>query len=126
MPDVTFPYFVFHRRRDIEVECGLILAGLLLVNEPREKKMRKKLEQTIGQIIEQLTEVVAKDPNHGLIFGWSGGRKPANAVDTSDDSIMGAWAKDRLSIEVRVDPRSDGLMRIDSDTLRQLGLIKEH
>jgi hypothetical protein len=44
MPDVTFPYFVFRRRRDIEIECGLILAGLLLVGEPRKKKMRKKLE----------------------------------------------------------------------------------
>jgi hypothetical protein len=40
--------------------------------------------------------------------------------------MMGAWAKDRLSIEVRIDPRSAGRMRIDSDLLRQFGLIKEH
>jgi hypothetical protein len=34
---------------------------------------------------------------------------------------MAAWARNRLVIEVRVDPRSDGLMRVDSDLARQLG-----
>jgi hypothetical protein len=33
---------------------------------------------------------------------------------------MASWAKDRLSIAVRIDPRNDGLLRIDSDMARQL------
>jgi hypothetical protein len=39
---------------------------------------------------------------------------------------MANWAKTRIVIEVRVDPRNDGKVRIDSDTLRQMGVIKEH
>ena len=49
--------------------------------------------------------------------------KPINAVDTKDDALMAAWAKGRLKISVRVDPRSSNHgLRIDSDMLRQMGL----
>jgi hypothetical protein len=47
--------------------------------------------------------------------------RPPNADDIiSNDELMAPWAKDRLTIAVRVDPRKAGLLRIDSDMARQL------
>jgi hypothetical protein len=37
-----------------------------------------------------------------------------------DDALMASWAKDRLVIVIRVDPRSDEYLRIDSELMRQL------
>jgi hypothetical protein len=51
--------------------------------------------------------------------------RPPNAIDTSNDEIMAAWVARLLVIGVRVDPRKpDGFMRLDSDTLSQMGLLK--
>ena len=47
-----------------------------------------------------------------------------NAVDVDNDALMASWAKERVVIGVRVDPRNDGYLRIDSDALLQMGLVK--
>jgi len=62
-------------------------------------------------------------PADAVIYAWHGGRRPDNAAD---DAAIERWAKTRLTIAVRIDPRDDGRVRIDSDMLRQAGLIKEH
>lgn len=56
------------------------------------------------------------------MIGWHGGAAPENAVDTGDDAIMSAWAARSLAIAVRIDPREDGFLRLDSDALAQMGL----
>jgi hypothetical protein len=43
-----------------------------------------------------------------------------------DDALMAAWAQRRVVIAVRIDPRADGMVRLDSDIARQLGLVREH
>jgi len=63
-------------------------------------------------------------PVDALVFGWHGGSKPPNAVDTSNDLIMGAWAAKSVGIVVRIDQRNDGFVRFDSDVLRQMGILK--
>ena len=64
-----------------------------------------------------------KDGAKGKLGLLSSAGKPINAVDTKDDALMAAWAKGRLKISVRVDPRSSNHgLRIDSDMLRQMGL----
>lgn len=44
----------------------------------------------------------------------------------NSDEAQTNWAKDRLTIAVRVDPRDDGKVRMDSDLVWQLGLVKQH
>ena len=88
---------------------------------PRPKGMRREAQS----IVRRLTKTAQSGllPDDGMAFGWRGGREPVNAVDTDDDTLMAAWAKDRLCIVVRVDPREEtGVPRIDSDVLRQFGL----
>jgi hypothetical protein len=120
----VYPMFVFSRQHDIELETGLLLAGWLLVDLPRKKKPKRRHQQMIVEIVRLLTDAASSGqmPTDALVYGWHGGHKPANAVDTDDDARMAAWAKDRISMSVRIDPRNDGLMRIDSDMLRQMGL----
>ena len=58
--------------------------------------------------------------------GWPGGAKPANAVDVHDDTLMVPWAEGRVVIAVRIDSRDNGMVRMDSDIARQLGLMQKH
>lgn len=131
---LVFPLFVFARRRDVELEAGFTLAGQLLMDEPKPKDgepMPEGLRDAISRVIGELTKMreAGAMPDDAIAFGWPGGGEPANAVDTDDDELMAAWAKDRLSIGVRVDPRpgpsAGGSLRVDSDMLRQMGLTSK-
>jgi hypothetical protein len=118
------PAFVFWRRRNIELEEGFILAGRLFMDIPRRAKLKGADRRMIATIVRKLTEKAQSDqmPDDAIVYGWGDGLRPPNAdAITSNNEVMAAWARNRLVIEVRVDPRSDGLMRVDSDLARQLG-----
>jgi hypothetical protein len=61
-----------------------------------------------------------------LIFGWRGGARLPNAVDTSNNETMGAWVTRSLVIGLRVGPHRShpGGLRLDSDALAQMRLLK--
>jgi hypothetical protein len=122
MKDQTsMPLFVFFRRRDIEREAGFILAGQLIVDIPKRAKLKRRDQQMVAAIIQALaTEANFSGMQGNLIVGWPGGSRPSNAVDIDNDEIMAAWASRSVTIAVRVDPRANGHMRIDSDLARQM------
>jgi hypothetical protein len=125
----TMPFFVFWRRPDIEREADFILAGQLIVDIPKTKKPKRRQQRMIAEIVQRLTASAQSGqmPVDAVVYGWSGGSRPANAVDVNDDALMAAWAKDRIAIAVRVDPSPrDGHLRVDSDMLLQMGLVKRH
>jgi hypothetical protein len=120
------PLFVFIRRRNIEFEAGFILAGQMIVDIPKSEKPTEHQQQVIAKVIRRLTDDAqsGRMPEDAILYGWpaSEASRPANAIDIDDDAVMANWAKDRVVIGVRVDPRNDGYLRIDSDQLRQMGL----
>jgi hypothetical protein len=119
------PAFAFGRRHDIELEVGLILAGQLVVDLPRGTEPTEDQQQMIGEIVRWLMEDAKSGrlPADAMVYGWhGGGGRPPDAVDTDNDEVMLAWANTRLVIGLRVDPRNDGMLRIDSDMMRQMGL----
>jgi hypothetical protein len=123
------PIFVFARRADIERESGLLLAGQLVVDIPKTKKLKRRQQRMITGIVERLAAEVrsGRMPDDVfLVYGWRGGCRPANAVDVDGAALMEAWAKDRIVIAVRVDPRDDGHLRVDSDMALQMGFVKRH
>jgi hypothetical protein len=130
---IVMPAFVFERSRHVELEAGFVLAGQLIVDIPKGK-LKGRHKRIVQGIIQRLTTEArsGRMPTDALVFGWHGAAKlakeglarPPNAVDTSNDEIMSAWAARSIVCAVRVDPRNDGLMRFDSDVLRQMGLPK--
>jgi hypothetical protein len=118
------PVFVFFRRRHIELETGLILAGQLVVDIPRHRhKLSKRQDRLIANILRSLTAEAERMPDDAIIFGWPNGRRPDDADNTlRNDELMNRWIETRLVIALRIDPRTDGMMRVDSDMLRQMGL----
>lgn len=120
----SLPAFAFARRRDIEIEMGLLLAGNLVVDIAKGTKPKRKHQRMIAEIIRRLSaEVrVGRMADNAVIYGWRGGRKPDNAAD---DAAIDRWVETRAIIAVRVDPRDDGLMRIDSGMAVELGLVKK-
>lgn len=120
------PLFAFWRSRDVELEAGFILAGTLVLDVARlkNKSMPKRTQRLINEIVQRLSVNAqsGRMANYDSVFGWPAEHKPLNAVDTSDEALMTAWAKDRLIIAVRVDHRNDGFLRVDSDMMRQMGL----
>jgi hypothetical protein len=118
------PVFVFIRRRDIERETGLILAGTLIVDIPSSrKKLKRREQQMIVEIGQRLIEMAQSGqmPDNAIAYSWPGGCKPANAVDVHNDALMEAWAKDRIVGEVRIDPRDD-----IATYCGKMGLVKPH
>jgi hypothetical protein len=124
-----FPMFVFERRSHVEREVGYILAGQLIVDIPNAKTLKRRHQRLVEEIIDQLIAEAqsGRMAEDAMVFGWHGRAHPSNEVDVTNDTIMSAWAKRSLVIAVRVGPRpSDGYLRIDSDQLRQMGLLKNH
>jgi hypothetical protein len=125
--NLTMPLFIFLRRRDVELEAGFILAGQLIVDIPKSRRKPKRREQRmIAEIVQQLTDQAQSGqmPDDAIVYGWPGGCRPANAADVDNDALMASWAKDRIAVGVRIDPRNDGRLRMDSDMLLQAGLLK--
>jgi hypothetical protein len=119
----VFPTFVFMRQRDIERETGLSLAGKLIIDLPQsDEDPNRREKQMVRDIVQRLIAEARQMPDNAIVFGWHGGARPANAIDVDDDALMRAWAETRLTIALRIDPRNDGFMRIDSETRRQAGL----
>ena len=114
------PRFAFIRRLDLEREAGLLLAGNLIVDIPKTRKSPLPHEQQmITEILQKLADGARSGemPDDAVIYGWPGGRRPEDDFHHDDDAAMTAWAKERITIAVRVDPRDDGLVRVDHETL---------
>jgi len=50
----SYPTFIFARRRDIEIEAGLALAGNLVVDIPKGRRMERREQQFVQEIIDRL------------------------------------------------------------------------
>jgi hypothetical protein len=126
----VMPAFVFGRRHDIELEAGFVLAGQLILDFSKQAEMTQHDNEMIAAIVQRLTADAQSgklsDAND-LVVGWRSpdGCPPENAADIHDDALMASWAKDRFVITVRVDPRSDEYLRLDSDIIRQLDLPRD-
>jgi hypothetical protein len=119
----VMPAFVFARKRQIEIETGLTLAGLLVVDLPKGKELEQRDQLLIAKILNMLSAEVksGRMPDDAVIYGWSGGVRPPNADEIlHDDDLMAAWAKTRVTIEVRSDPHNDGYIRFGPTDLRQM------
>src|SRR5215831_2590333 len=81
MSEPVSPAFMFGRRRDIELETGLILAGTLVVDLPKNAKVKRRHERRISEMVQQLVEAARSGQMQGkyVVFGWRDGRRPDNA-----------------------------------------------
>jgi hypothetical protein len=109
------PEFLFERRPDVEVERGLLLAGLLTIDIPKEPlPPEKRHVGMIDAIVERIvTSAVEGDmPADGLTVGWHGdGAWPPNPIDIEDDDAVAEWRERSLTFFVRVVKREDGTVR---------------
>jgi hypothetical protein len=106
---IPTPVFAFARRRDIEIEMGLTLAGTLIVDIPKTtKKPNKRQWRLIGEIVGLLTERARAQqlPDDALVYGWPDGRRPDNAdAFVNNVAVKAKWAETRIVGEVRIAPR---------------------
>jgi hypothetical protein len=121
---IPTPAFMFGRLRHIELETGLILAGTLVVDLPKDREPNRKQKRMVNEIVQRLTMAAQAGQLGDKACGWRDGRRPDNAdAFVNSDEVQTNWAKDRLTIAVRVDPRDDGMLRIDSNLRKQMGLL---
>ena len=132
MQEPIFPWFVFGRLRHVELETGLMLAGQLIVDVPSDTPSEND-RAMVRDIIEHLAVMVSEGmmSNDAFLVAWGDKKRTANRrrADIEDDAIMAAWAKRSLTIALRVEARreSEGppeSLPIDSDLLRQIGMMK--
>lgn len=112
------PDFVFGRDRTAEEVEGFILAGRLVTPFSRREKPSESESAEVAKIIQALMQEVKRDPHLAQVGIW---RDPANRPPDGlkppfPDAAMIARMERCAVVVVRIDPRNDGLMRID-DTL---------
>jgi hypothetical protein len=72
----VMPAFVFARKREIEVETGLTLAGFLIVDLPKGKKPKGRDRRMIAEVIEALTTAVKSGRMPDDAITCRNGREP--------------------------------------------------
>jgi hypothetical protein len=118
------PAFIFVRQPSIEKEAGFVLAGMLILpGLPKTAKPNKKLKRFVNNTIQSLKQHRARMGE--VTLGWHGGIKPDDAADL-DAAAINQLGKTRMVVGVRIDPRHDGYMRIDSAMRRILDLPSIH
>jgi len=123
---LVWPVFVFQRRSHVELEADFILAGQLVVGIPKSRELKQQDLHLIGAIIQQLAGQARAGlmPSNCIAYGWRGGTRPPNAVDTDNDELMSAWANRSLVIALRIPSQGSEDLCIDSDMLAQMRLLK--
>lgn len=115
------PDFIFGRRRDIEEEVGLVLAGTLVTDIPKGSRPRKRDQRLIQLVISQLVRAVQSDPSIVETGMWRRGTKPPEGLAPPfDDHLMEERCKRCICVTVRVDGGPDEVVKLDSDLLRQM------
>jgi hypothetical protein len=105
----VMPLFLFVREPDVEREDGLLLAGQLFFVRNDSKWSLDEQERRIVTIMHPLIDAAEAGtmPATGAMWGWPGGTKPANVVNTNDEVRMSAWMRERRAIKIRI-PRGGG------------------
>ena len=100
------PLWVFQRRRDIEMETELVLAGQLIFDAPDNKRLSRKERREAGEAIRTLTALtrLGQLPDFAVVAGWRDKRPDDASEFLDDDAGLGKWAEDRYAIAVRVAP----------------------
>jgi hypothetical protein len=129
----VYPAWVFDRHPEIERESNLVLAGDLIIDlSASPEHWTSDQRETVAAIQLRLLSAARTGamPENAIVYGWAGGKKPANAVDTDNRMLMDAWASERTCILVRVAEhnatRDSFLRQPDSKTLQHLGILKRH
>ena len=116
--------YVFERHHDIELEAGLVLAGILIIDLRRlvEEAGTDIAQQMTSKIIMQLSKMAeaGQMPQVARIFWWADGKdRPDEIID--DIELMRVWADDKVRIGVRAS--KDGNFTADSGLLQAAGLM---
>jgi len=123
-PSYVMTMFVFGRRRDVELEADLALAGRLVVNLPKHTKLKGKHRQMVEDVVRYLMKAAKSGqmPDDALSYGWPHPRPPnADAIEGNGD-LMRSWASSCQTIEVRSTPVT---REAPPRVLRQLGFRRQ-
>jgi len=113
------PDFIFVRRRDMELEAGLELAGILVTDIPEGTQMRKRDRRLIQQIIVHLRDAVKSHPDLADAGIWRGGAKPADGLTPPFDERL-LEDRCRRCICIMVTSGDEAVVKVPSDLMRQI------
>jgi len=104
--DPVYPDFIFGRRRAIEIEEGLALAGALITRYPRDQALTEPELATIKDLVHYLVDELraGRLEDEGPYSLWDGGVNPEDAVEIPDipEDLMKQWGTTCHIIPIRV------------------------
>jgi hypothetical protein len=115
------PDFIFGRDKAAEAAGGFVLAGMLVTDIAKGDDARAQRDgPLIADIIKSLLREARRDPHLAEVGFWRDptNRPPHGLKPPFPDDMMIARMDHCLTIAVRVDPRDDGMMRIDEELFR--------
>ena len=111
----VMPRFAFARRFDLGREAGLTLAGNLTVDILKTRKthslMKTSCSPTPSASCLTPSRRASSQNDSRVIFGWPGGHGPDHMSMLKDTTALGAWMAERVTVDIRMRPRSLDLMR---------------
>lgn len=123
MNDVTsmkrLPDFIFLRRRDIEIEANLAMAGMLVTDIPKDRQLLTRDTQLIQQVTTNIRQLVEREPELGVAGIWRTGTKPADGLAPPfAEHLLEERSRDCMSIMITSGKHSN--VRLPSDLARQI------
>jgi hypothetical protein len=103
----VYPYFYFKRERDVEINEGYALAGLLFLDEPelKAKGMSDELKKVADRIIWEIVNNIELDDE---VFGaFLDEGNEADQVDVDNYDLIKPWADNCAKIVVRAPGSAD-------------------
>jgi hypothetical protein len=114
------PDFVFGRDKVAEQAGGFILAGRMVTNILKGKKPDEEDQVFTHHVINSLVDTVRRDPHMQEAGAWRHSKPPGGLSPLFPDAAMIEETERCAVIEVRIDPRGDGTIRLDDGLLAQI------
>jgi hypothetical protein len=100
------PLFIFERDTDIKPETGILFAGKLIVDTPKNEPADQLLvEDIISRLVDFAHDGSLPDDPNIVVVGWRDGMPES-------DKIRLAWRQQSLSLAIRAEHDDDGPVRI--------------
>ena len=113
------PDFIFARRRDIELEANLMLAGVLVTRIPKGIEVSGCDPRKIEQIIAQLWDAMKDQPDMNAAGIWHQGTRPADGLRPPFDARL-LEDRCRRCVCLLVALGTELVINVPSDVMRQI------
>jgi len=118
------PDYVFGRRRDIELQSGLMLVGFVVTKFPKSRTPSDEDRKRVSVVVERMVMELraGRMTEDATISMWEGGVRPANGIEVPIPyEVMERWMASQAIFAIRVASSGAGDITLVHDDAQMRG-----